>query len=86
LLSSSMLAATAAAQTQSPRCKSLGQSLPECQAIGVSAAAAGGALNLLSKDYPIVPIEQTAASVLPSHLVIGAADLDNAQIIALLRR
>lgn len=88
LLGSSMLAATAAAQTQSqsPRCKSLEQDLPECQTIGVSAAAVGGALNLLSKDYPIVPIEQTAADVFPSHLVIGGADLDTPQIIALLKR
>jgi hypothetical protein len=88
LLSLSMVSATAAAQTQSqsPRCTSLGQSLPQCQTIGVSAAAAGGVLNLLSKDYPIEPIEQTAASVFPSHLVIGAADLDNPQIIPLLKQ
>ena len=90
LLGSSILAATAAAQTDSPssQCKSLGQRLGECQTIGVSAAAAfaaGGVLNLLHKDYVIVPIEQTAGSVLPSHLVIGAADLDNPQIIALLK-
>jgi hypothetical protein len=73
LLSSSMLAATAAAQTQSQshRCKSLEQSLAECQTIGVSTSAAGGALNLLRKDYPIVPIEKTAVGVFPSHLVIG---------------
>jgi hypothetical protein len=88
LLSSSMLAATAAAETQSqsPQCSPLGQRLGECQTIGVSTAAAGGALNLLSKDYLIVPIEQTAAGVFPSHLVIGPADLDNPQIIALLER
>jgi hypothetical protein len=88
LLSSSMPAATAAAQTQSQshRRKSLEQSLAECQTIGVSPSAAGGALNLLSKDYPIVPIEKTAAGVFPSHLVIGPADLDNPQILALLRR
>jgi hypothetical protein len=88
LLSSSMLAATAAAQTQSqsPQCSPLGKRLGVCQTIGVSASAAGGALDLLSKDYQIVPIEQTAPSVLPSHLVIGPADLDEPQIIALLRR
>jgi hypothetical protein len=33
-----------------------------------------------------VPIEQTAASVLPSHLVIRPADLDDPQIIVLLKR
>ncbi len=88
LLSSSMLAATAAAQTQSQssQCTPLGQRLGVCQTIGVSASAAGGALDLLRKDYQIVPIEQTAASVLPSHLVIGPADLDDPQVIALLKR
>ena len=88
LLSSSMLAATAAAQTQSrsPRCTPLGQRLGECETIGVSASAAGGALDLLSKDYLIVPIEQTAADVFPSHLVIGGADLDNPDVVALLKR
>jgi hypothetical protein len=89
LLSSSMLAATAAAQTQSPQCSPHGQRLGLCETIGVSASAAGaasGALDLLRKDYLIVPIEQTAASVFPSHLVIGAADLDDAQIIALLKQ
>jgi hypothetical protein len=88
LLSSSMLAATAAAQTQShsPRCSPAGQSLGLCETIGVSASAAGGAVDLLSKDYLIVPIEQTAASLFPSHLVIGPADLDNPQIIELLKR
>jgi hypothetical protein len=88
LLSSSMLAATAAAQTDSPspRCSPAGQRHGMCETIGVSASAAGGALNLLSKDYLIVPIEQTAASAFPSHLLIGAADLDDSQIIALLKR
>ena len=88
LLSSSMPATTAAAQTQpqSHRCKSLEQSLAECKTIGVSTSAASGGLNLLSKDYPIMPIEKTAAGVFPSHLVIGPADLDNPQIFALLRR
>jgi hypothetical protein len=91
LLSSSMLAATAAAQSdsQSPRCSPAGQRLGLCETIGVSASAGGaasGALNLLRKDYLIVPIEQTAASVFPSHLVIGGADLEDAQIIALLKQ
>jgi hypothetical protein len=91
VLSSTMLAATAAAQTQSqsPQCSPFGQRLGLCETIGVSASAAvaaGGALNLLRKDYLIVPIEQTAGSMFPSHLVIGAADLEDAQIIALLKR
>ena len=60
-----MLAATAVAQTQSQshRCKSLEQSVAECQTIWVTTSAAGGALNLLSRFYPIVPIEKTAAGV-----------------------
>ncbi len=88
LLSSSMLAATAGAQpdSESLRCTRVGQRLGLCETIGVSDSASGGALNLLSKDYMVVPIEQTAASVFPSHLVIGAADLNNAQIISLLQR
>jgi hypothetical protein len=90
LLSSSMLAANAAAQTDShsPRCSPLGQRLGLCETIGVSASAAGaasGALDLLSKDYLIVPIEQTAG-VFPSHLVIGPADLDDASVAVLLKR
>src|ERR1700722_6282628 len=92
MLGSWMLAATAAAQTelqsqsQQSRCKSSDQSAGACETIGVSASIAGGALNLLREDFSIVPIEQTAASVFPSHLLIGGADLDNPQIIAWLRR
>jgi hypothetical protein len=54
--------------------------------IGVSASAGGGALNLLRHDYKIVPIEQTAAAVFPSHLVIGPADLDDPHVAELLKR
>jgi hypothetical protein len=115
-LSSSIVAATAAAQphSQSPLCNPLKQRVDECQSgtrlssdarescdrteaafvalcgpletIGASASAAGSALNLLRQDYQVVPIEQTAAGVFPSHLVIGAADLNNPQVMALLTR
>ena len=54
--------------------------------IGASASAAGGALDLLRQDYRVVPIEKTAAGVFPRHLVIGPADLDDPQLIALLKR
>ena len=53
--------------------------------IGVSASV-GGALDLLRQDYRVVPIKKTAASVFPSHLVIGPADLANPYVIALLRQ
>lgn len=88
LLSSSMLAATAAAQpdSESLLCSPLGQRLGVCQTIGVTDSAASGVVDLLRKDHMIVPIDQISASVFPSHLVIGAADLDNSQTIALLRR
>jgi hypothetical protein len=88
LLGSLMLAATAAAEehSQSPLCRPLEQRVGKCQTIGVSASAAGGALNLLRKDYLVVPIEQTAADVFPSHLVIGPAELNDSQVIALLKR
>jgi hypothetical protein len=115
LLSSSMLSATAAAQTQSQSalCKPLEQRVDQCQRtgpntdsrescdrteaafvalcgplgpIGTSASAAGGAMDLLRRDFQVVPIEQTAASVFPSHLVIGPADLNDPKVIALLKR
>ena len=54
--------------------------------IGASASAAGGALDLLRQDYRVVPIEQTAAGVFPSPLVIGPADLDDPHVNALLKR
>jgi hypothetical protein len=56
------------------------------ETIGASAAAEGGALDLLREDYLVLPIEEVGAGVFPSHLVTGPADLDDPEVIALLRR
>src|SRR3954452_16878847 len=56
------------------------------ETIGASASAAGGALELLRKDYRVEPLEKTAAGVFPTHVVIGPADLDDPHVIALLKR
>ena len=54
--------------------------------IRASASAEGGALDLLRQDYLVVPIEEAGADVFPSHLVVGPADLDDPDVIALLRQ
>jgi hypothetical protein len=53
--------------------------------ISASASAESAALDLLREDYAVVPIENAIGSVFPSHVVIGPADLNNPDAIAVLR-
>jgi hypothetical protein len=53
--------------------------------IYASGAAEGAALDLLREDYEVVPIEDANGDAFPHHVVIGASDLDDPDVIALLR-
>ena len=55
------------------------------ETILASAGAEGAALDLLRQDYLVLPIEDAVSDVFPTHLVIGPADLDDPEVIALLR-
>ena len=55
------------------------------ETILASAGAEGAALDLLRQDYLVLPIEDVVSDVFPTHLVIGPADLDDPEVIALLR-
>ena len=55
------------------------------ETILASAGADGAALDLLRQDYLVLPIEDAVSDVFPTHLVIGPADLDDPEVIALLR-
>ena len=56
------------------------------ETILASTGAEGAALDLLRQDYLVLPIEDAASDAFPTHLVIGPADLDDPEVITLLRR
>jgi IPT/TIG domain len=57
----------------------------EFDIVYASASAAGAAVDLLDEDYDVVPIEGAVPRFALSHVVIGPSDLDDPDVIALLR-
>jgi hypothetical protein len=55
------------------------------ETISAASDTEGAALDLLREDYEVVPIEGAVASAFPNHVVVGPADLNDPDVIALLR-